>query len=223
MSGAGGSGDADDGDGLPVVEPPFADADEPAADPSRVAGVVLAAGTSSRFGDRNKLLATQGGEPIVRRAVRTLLATRLDPVVVVVGHEADRVAGALDGLDVELVRNDAYAEGQATSVRAAIAALRDRDVDAALIALGDMPFVDETTIETLLDAYEAGVGSALAAAHEGRRGNPVLFDRRHFPALRDVDGDVGGRDILLEGDDGACVAVDDPGVRRDVDEPDDLG
>ncbi|MFA1610684.1 nucleotidyltransferase family protein [Halobellus rubicundus] len=206
--------------GLPVVEPPFADA--PADPAPRVAGVVLAAGTSSRFGDRNKLLATRGGEPLVRRAARTLLATRLDPVVAVVGHEADRVAGALDGLDVEIVRNDAYAEGQATSVRAGIEALSDRGVDAALIALGDMPFLDPETIETLLDAYAAGVGSALAAAHAGDRGNPVLFDRTHFAALCAVDGDVGGREILLEGEDSACVAVDDPGVRRDIDEPGDL-
>ncbi|WP_049987101.1 nucleotidyltransferase family protein [Halobellus rufus] len=219
----------DDSGGLPTVSPPF---DERTSEGSRarrkrprVAGVLLAAGTSSRFGDRNKLLATHGGEPIVRRAARALLDAGLDPVVVVVGHEAERVADALDGLDVRFAANDAYETGQASSVRAGIEALRETEqrVDATVIALGDMPFVSPETVETLVSAYEAGVGDALAAAYEGERGNPVLFDRRHFAALCDVDGDVGGREILLEGDASACVAVPDPGVRRDVDEPADLG
>lgn len=221
-----------DGD-VPVVSPPFegkrSERDR-TRDSSRVAGVLLAAGASTRFGDRNKLLATQGGDPLVRRAARTLLDASLDPVVAVVGHEADRVADALDGLDVTVVVNDEYETGQASSLRAGIGALLDaeregdpdRGVDAAVIALGDMPFVDPETVASLVDAYEAGVGDALAAAHDGVRGNPVLFDRRFFDDLVDVSGDVGGREILLESGESACVAVSDPGVRRDVDEPSDL-
>ncbi|MFD1599534.1 nucleotidyltransferase family protein [Halobellus rarus] len=220
---------------LPVVSPPFDEegADEEGSseedddrtrDRSRVAGVLLAAGTSDRFGDRNKLLATHDGDPLVRHAARTLLDAGLDPVVAVVGHEADRVVDALAGLDVAVVANDAYDTGQASSLRAGIGALRDSDaqVDAAVIALGDMPFVDPETVETLVAAYDAGVGDALAAAHDGVRGNPVLFDRRFFDALADVAGDVGGREILLTSGDSACVSVSDPGVRRDVDEPGDL-
>jgi len=143
----------------------------------------------------------------------------------VVGHEAERVKAALDGLEVRFVTNEAYATGQASSVRAGVQALVDAEeaIDAAVIALGDMPYVASETVETLVDAYEAGVGDALAPAHEGVRGNPVLFDQRFFADLVDVSGDVGGREILLEGGSSACVAVDDPGVRRDVDEPADLG
>jgi len=225
---------ADDVDGLPIVSPPFdgrsrggAGSERPRGRQGRprVAGVLLAAGTSSRFGDRNKLLATREGEPIVRRAARTLLDAGLAPVVVVVGHEAERVKAALDGLEVRFVTNEAYATGQASSVRAGVQALVDAEeaIDAAVIALGDMPYVASETVETLVDAYEAGVGDALAPAHEGVRGNPVLFDQRFFADLVDVSGDVGGREILLEGGSSACVAVDDPGVRRDVDEPADLG
>jgi len=208
------------GTDLPVYTPPF----EPDAGrgPTRVAGVLLAAGTSSRFGGQNKLLATVDGDPLVRRAARTLLDAPVEPVVVVVGHEADRVTGAVADLDVTIVRNDDYAAGQSTSVRAGIRAVADADADAAVVALGDMPFVDPGTVRTLLAAYDAGVGDALAAAHDGDRGNPVLFDRRFFDALTRVDGDVGGRRILLDDDRSACVAVDDGGVRRDVDEPGDL-
>ena len=200
---------------LPVVSPPF---DASGESPS-VAGVLLAAGTSDRYGDHNKLLATHDGDPLVRDAARALLAAPVDPVVVVVGHEADRVSAALDGLDLEPVHNDAYDTGQASSVRAGVRAVRDR-ADAAVVALGDMPFVAPETVALLVDAYAAGAGDALAAAHDGRRGNPVCFDRRFFDALTDVTGDVGGRSILLEN--GTLVDTDDPGVRRDVDRPADL-
>jgi len=201
---------------MTAVAPPF---DAPARPDVSVAGVLLAAGTSTRFGARNKLLASHEGEPLVRRAARSLVAASVDPVVAVVGHEATRVAAALDGLDVELVRNDDYETGQASSVRTGVAAVADR-ADAVVIALGDMPAVSPTTVETLVDAYAAGVGDALAAADEGRRGNPVLFDRRFFDALADVTGDVGGRGILIEH--GTLIETGDPGVRRDVDEPTDL-
>lgn len=205
---------------LPVATPPFET--PPGASP-RVAGVLLAAGTSDRFGEQNKLLATRDGDPLVRRAARTLVDASLEPVVAVVGYEADRVIDALAGLDVTIVRNPDYATGQASSVRAGIRAVAsDAAVDAAVVALGDMPFVDVETIETLLAAYESGVGDALAPAYGGDRGNPVLFDRRYFADLQAVTGDTGGREVLLEDERSALVAVDDPGVRRDVDEPSDL-
>ena len=190
-------------EGLPTVTPPFEGAagetDAPSPAP-RVAGVLLAAGTSSRFGDANKLLATVDGEPVVRRAARTLTEAGLDPVVVVVGHEAERVRTAVEDLPAETVDNDAYAAGQSTSVRTGIDTVRGEDprargdapVDAAVVALGDMPFVDPGTVEALVAAYAAGAGDALAAAHEGDRGNPVLFDRGFFDRLAAVDGDVGG-------------------------------
>lgn len=203
---------------LPIRSPPFEAGER---ESSRVAGVLLAAGTSTRFGDDNKLVATLDGEPLVRHAARTLLDASVAPVVVVVGHEADRIRDALAGFDLRFVANDAYAEGQSTSVRAGIGAL-DATIDAAVVALGDMPFVDSDTVETLVSAYEAGVGDAVAASHDGHRGNPVLFDRRFFTDLTAVAGDIGGRQILLERDGTTCVAVPDSGVRRDIDEPGDL-
>jgi molybdenum cofactor cytidylyltransferase len=238
--------------GLPVVR-----GDDGAATvdgPDTVAGVLLAAGTGSRFADGNKLLATVDGEPIVRRAARTLLDAPVDPVVVVTGHEAERVRGALSSLPVRFVHNDDYAAGQATSVRTGVRALvegldgesgRDRGagrasdgdwthqadgtrrpdtgvVDAAVFALGDMPFVTPATVRALVAAYRAGHGTALAAAYRGERGNPVLFDRRYFDRLAAVEGDVGGRELLVHGDDSALVETGDPGVRRDVDTRTDL-
>jgi len=188
----------------------------------RVVGVLLAAGTSSRFGTENKLLAEIDGTPIVRRAARTLLRADTDSVVVVLGHEADRVRDALFDLDLSFVENPDYERGQSTSVAAGVDAAARSDADAAVFLPGDMPFVAPDTVNALRSAYDAGVGSALAAAFEGRRGNPVLFDARHFDALRRVDGDTGGRRVFLDADTAALVSVDDSGVRADVDTPADL-
>lgn len=208
---------------LPVVDPP-PDASArtrnvEAGSDATVAGILLAAGRSERFGPGNKLLADIEGEPVVRRAARSLLSSWVDDVAVVLGHDGTRVGDALAGLDLRAVRNEAYDAGQSTSVRRGIEAVRDH-AEAAVIALGDMPFVDPGTIDALVAAYDAGAGTALAAAHEGERGNPVLFDAVHFDDLAAIEGDAGGRSILLA--EGRLVETGDPGVRRDVDAPEDI-
>lgn len=216
---------------LPVVESPFEPGGETGGGASggdtRVAGVLLAAGTSSRYGGTNKLVECVDGEPMVRRAARTLTAAGLDPVVVVLGHEADRVREAVRGSEVgpdavlDFAHNPDYADGQATSVAVGVAALPD-GADAAVFALGDMPWVEAASVRLLLDAYRAGVGTALAAACDGERGNPVLWGAGRFDALADQSGDVGGRDLLLSTEGAALVETGDPGVLCDVDRPADL-
>jgi len=185
-----------------------------------VGGVLLAAGNSTRFGEENKLLAGIEGEPMVRRAARSLLGTSLDGVVAVLGHQAETVRDALDGLDVETRVNDDYGEGQSTSVAVGVTAARERSWDAAVFGLGDMPFVDPGSIDALVAVYRERDETAVAPSYEGQRGNPVLFDRKHFDALASVSGDRGGREIIERV--GTLVPVDDPGVRRDIDRPADL-
>lgn len=186
-----------------------------------VAGVLLAAGDSDRFGERDKLLATLDGEPLVRCAARTLADADLDSVAAVVGQESPAVVDALADIDLAVVANPDAAAGQATSVRRGVAWARDR-ADAVVFALGDMPRVDPGTVDRLVAAYRAGRGSALAAGYDGQRGNPVLFDGRHFDALAAVEGDRGGRGVFESADDAAVVETGDPGVRTDVDTPADL-
>jgi molybdenum cofactor cytidylyltransferase len=203
---------------LPVVPPPFETTERQAT----VVGVVLAAGTSSRFGDANKLLVKWNGAAIVRHATEILRRSALDTVVVVVGHQATRVRAVLTDLDVTIVDNEDYEDGQATSVRRGVEAARDVGADATLFALGDMPTVDVESVDHLVSAYHAGQGDALAAACDGTRGNPVLFDDCHADALADVTGDTGGRDILLSSEQSALVETGDRGVLLDVDRPDDI-
>lgn len=180
-----------------------------------IGGILLAAGTGTRFEGGNKLLAELDGASIVRQAALTLLGAPLDAVVAVLGHEAASVESMLSDLDLAVRYNDDYAEGQSSSVAVGVGAARGRDWDGAVFALGDMPYVDPETVETLVDAYEAGAGPVLAPAYEGTRGNPALFDSEYFDALGDVTGDRGGRDIIENV--GTLISVDDPGVCQDID------
>jgi molybdenum cofactor cytidylyltransferase len=195
--------------------------DERSARDPTVLGVVLAAGESTRFGAENKLLAEIDGRPLVGHAAQTLVESWVSAVVAVLGHQQDAVRDALTGLDVAFVENEDYERGQSTSVRRGVAAAIERDVDAAVFLPGDMPFVAAATVDLLIDAYRANIADAVAAAYRDQRGNPVLFDRRHFESLRSVSGDVGGRRVLLESD-GALVETGDAGIVSDIDTQEDL-
>jgi len=186
----------------------------------QVAGLVLAAGSSTRMGDANKLLLEVGGEAMVRRVARTGREAGLDPVVVVTGHEAEEVARAVAGLGVDTVENARHVEGLSTSLAAGLAAL-PQGLDAAMVLLGDMPFVRPETVQALVAAHRPEAGASICVpVHQGKRGNPVLWARRHWPRMQAVEGDRGARALLLErAGEVVEVEVDDPGVLRDVDHP----
>ncbi len=162
----------------------------------RVSGILLAAGPSTRLGGGlPKQLLSFAGEPLVRRAARAALASRLAEVVVVLGHESERVRGVLAGLPVRLVDNPDYPAGQSTSVKAGLLAV-DPAAVAALVLPCDQPFLTAEVIDALLAAYHRTGGPILLPACEGRRGSPVLFDRTLFPELAAITGDSGGRQLL---------------------------
>lgn len=187
-----------------------------------VAGIVLAAGSSSRFGDANKLLAEIDGTTVVERSIRPLHDAEIEPLYVV-ESEHDHVRAVIEPLCVRSVVNEASSNGQATSVRAGIEAVRQcESVDAVVISLGDMPFMNASTIEGLVEAYRAEVAGMVVAGYRGRRGNPVLFDAAYFDSLAELSGDSGARRLVLESDDAVLLETGDPGVVRDIDTPADL-
>lgn len=189
----------------------------------RVAGVVLAGGRSRRMGDSNKLLETLQGRPIVRRVVEEVMGLPIDPVIVVTGHDADAVREALSGLPVHIAYNPDFADGMSTSIRTGVEALA-REVDGALIILGDMPWLSHVAVASLLDAFAPGEGRGICVpVVERKRGNPVLWASRYFGDLCSLEGDVGGRGLLAEYVDDVCeVPVDHHGVLMDVDTPEAL-
>ncbi|SDU47423.1 NTP transferase domain-containing protein [Stappia sp. ES.058] len=188
----------------------------------KIAGVLLAAGQARRAGGINKLLATIDNEPIVRIAARNALGSGLASLTVVTGHMSTEIEAALDGLPVTFVHNPDYAEGMAGSIRAGISALPS-DADAALVLLADMPEVTADAIDRLIAAYapDAGV-PVVAAAHEGKRGNPVLWDKAYFEALARLEGDSGARHLLDDHPDDLALVEIGPGARLDLDTPEAL-
>ena len=194
--------------------------DEPLQAGRAIAAVVLAAGRSSRMGGPNKLLAEIGGRPLLRIVVEAALASRARPVVVVTGHERERVEATLARLPVTFVHNPNYAEGLGTSLKAGIAGL-PAEVDGSVICLGDMPQVDAALIDHLIDAIDPDKGALVAVPTlNGKRGNPVVWSRRFFPDLMAVEGDVGARHLIGRyGEAVVEVPVSDTAVLADIDTP----
>jgi molybdenum cofactor cytidylyltransferase len=162
----------------------------------RIAAVVLAAGRSTRMGAINKLIAEIGGKPLVRIAAEQALASRAKPVIVVTGHEHERVEAALAGLPVRFVHNPDYADGLGTSLKAGIAAV-PADADGVVVCLGDMPQVDAGLIDKLIAAIDPERGGLVVVPSiDGRRGNPVVWSRRFFHDLTAISGDIGARHLI---------------------------
>jgi molybdenum cofactor cytidylyltransferase len=162
----------------------------------RVAALVLAAGRSTRMGAVNKMLAQIGGKPLVRIAAEQALASRARPVIVVTGHEREKVESALKGLPVRLVHNPNYVDGLGTSLKVGIAAVPEES-DAVIVCLGDMPQVDAALIDRLIAAFDPERGGLVVVPSiDGRRGNPVVWSRRFFQDLMGIQGDVGARYLI---------------------------
>ena len=185
-----------------------------------VSALVLAAGCSTRMGLINKLLAPVGGRAMVCAVVEQLADSNVRPIVVVTGHEAERVKEALADTGVSFVHNPAYREGMSGSIRAGLSALPD-SAEAVIVCLGDMPLVRSEHVERLVAAFDPGEGRGICVpVFEGRRGNPVLFARRFFVEMEAIRGDVGARRLIDRYEEHVCeVAVDDRAVLVDVDSP----
>jgi molybdenum cofactor cytidylyltransferase len=191
-----------------------------------IAGIVLAAGESKRFGKPKQLLDWKG-QPFVRAVAQTALRAGLSPVIVVTGANAEQVEAAVRGLDVVIVRNEAWQSGQGSSIREGILALTPppslpqirngkldlRDslefefgggargaegvwVGGAIFLLSDQPQVTTTIIRALMEKHAEGLYPIVAPMIIDRRGNPVLFDRVTFPDLTAIEGDTGGRAVF---------------------------
>ena len=186
-----------------------------------VAGVVLAAGTSSRMG-RNKLLLQLEGRSVLRRAVDTALAAGLDPVLVVVGHQRDQAQAELRDLPCQLVANPDYQSGVNTSLRTGIRAVPD-GCPAAVVMLADMPLVTPAMLRTMLEQYRGGSAPLVVSSYEGVDAPPILYDRSLFDELRVLEGEGCGKKVVKRHSDEAlrlrwpALALTDLDLPADVD------
>lgn len=193
---------------------------QPSPERAPFAAVILAAGAASRMGS-NKMLLEVGGEPMARRAARVALEGGLDPVVVVVGRDADRVRGALAGLPCHFVHNPDFAGPTSSSLHRGIGALPP-EAEGIVVLLGDMVRVGPDMVAALVEAAERD-GAPLAASQYGDVvAPPLLFRRSLFPDLLACHGDGCGRSVLRTHRDRAAIVPAPPGALADVDTPAEL-
>ncbi len=140
-----------------------------------IAAVVLAAGSSQRMGSANKLHLPVHGKPLLRRSLETLLDSKIEQIVVVLGHEHAMTRALIEDLPLRIVYNEAHEQGQMTSVHCGLEAL-DGNWDGIFIALGDQPALSSSDIDLLIDAFaQRDGGEVVVPTYEGQRGNPIII------------------------------------------------
>jgi molybdenum cofactor cytidylyltransferase len=153
--------------------------------------------------------------------VDVALASQADPVVVVLGHQADACQAALGDRPVQVVINPDWVQGQSSSVKAGLAVLPP-NLSAVLFLLADQPGVTPAVVNALIARHRTTLAPVVWPEYKEQRGNPVLFDRVTFPELMSLSGDTGGRPVLrAHAEHAERVPVSDPGVLFDIDTPGD--
>lgn len=160
-----------------------------------VAGIILAAGASSRFGSP-KILSSWVKSTFLRHIAEQALAAELDPVIIVLGAVIKPAKAALVGLPVQIVVNRRWSNGQSSSIQAGLQALNPKKP--VLFLLADQPQVTQTLIRSLVEEYQKTSKPIIAPLVNGKRGNPVLFAPSTFDALDRIEGDQGGRAIFSQ-------------------------
>lgn len=190
---------------------------------SKVAAVVLAAGSSRRMGQQHKLLATLDGTPMVSRVVDSALSSCVYSTTVVIGHRGDEIRTALKEREVMIVNNPDYCTGLAGSLKLGLSSL-PAEIDGAMIILADMPFVSAVLIDRLIDAFSSpGKRNIVVPRKSGRLGNPVIWPVSFFPEIMQLEGDAGAKALLNRfAATVSTVSVEDDAAFFDVDTPTEL-
>lgn len=175
------------------------------------------------MGSLNKLLAEFDGRPMLLHVLDAVRASKVCEVVVVTGHEEDRVRPVAEAFADRLVFNPRHLEGLSTSMIAGLDAILE-EADAVVVCLGDMPRLSARHVDRLIDAFDPGSGREICVpVYCGERGNPVLLGRRFFQEMRSVSGDKGARGLIAAHADAVVeVEMEDEAVLHDIDTPEAL-
>jgi molybdenum cofactor cytidylyltransferase len=185
-----------------------------------ISAVVLAAGLSTRMG-RNKLLLSFQDKALVARVADTLLASRIDEVIVVLGHETEKVRAELQGKPVRLVHNPDYQDGLSTSVRTGVDAVSP-DADGIMICLADQPLLEPADVNRIIEGFAEAKQvnkSIVVPFFKGERGNPVILDASLRVAILGIVGDVGCKGVIKRYPEKVyAIEMENDHVVRDVDD-----
>jgi molybdenum cofactor cytidylyltransferase len=188
----------------------------------KIAGIILAAGRSVRMG-RTKQLLPFKDSTILGTVLNNALASDLDSLIVVLGHDAgpirDSLSHELSHPKVKTVLNPHYRDGQSSSIVAGITALGN-EADAVMFLLGDQPLIRTDTLNLLIRAFRESAAGIIIPFYRKKRGNPVIFDRTLFKDLAQLSKDTGAR-VLFDKHTGKIhkISLSDPGILADIDTP----
>ena len=186
----------------------------------KVAGIILAAGGSTRMGGQNKLLQMVDGTSLVQKVVGSALNSNIESVYVILGYQAALIRQCISNKSVNWVENSDWSRGMASSIKSGIEAL-NTNYDGAMILLGDMPFIEPITINQLLALYQKK--KIVVPVKNGRQGNPVLFSSAFFADLKLLGGDKGAKPIIKKNPDSVIIAnVLTDTIFHDLDTPDQI-
>ena len=186
-----------------------------------VAAVILAAGSSTRMGE-NKLLLALDGETVVRRALRAAADAGLDPVVVVLGHEAERVRAEIAGLPCVPIVNPRHAAGKGTSLQAGIAEVSSAtQAGAAVVMLADMPFVTAAMLATVVARHRASGAPMVVSRYGEVNAPPILYARALFAELLALPGEACGKEMIRRHKPEAALVTWPEDALADIDLPED--
>jgi len=160
----------------------------------RIAGVILAAGASRRLG-RPKQLLPLGGRPLLSLTLAAARQTRLDPLLIILGHAAEEIRRQVDLTGLTVIENPSYSEGLSTSVRLAVQHLPDH-IEAVVFLLGDQPCLEPAIVNRLLETFCRERSAIVQPCYAEGPGHPVLLSRALFPELERLSGDTGARPVL---------------------------
>lgn len=191
-----------------------------------IAAIVLAAGESRRMGSPKARLPfpeTDGSEStFLDHLLRVFGDSKAEPIVVVLGHDADNLARGFQFGRARVIVNRDYKSGMLSSIQAGLRALDGDDVGGALVCPVDHPDVNPAVVDALIERFENEPSAVALPVHRGRRGHPVLFASRVFPELLGAPNSVGARQVVWDHQDDLLeVEVPDKGVTVDIDTPSD--
>jgi molybdenum cofactor cytidylyltransferase len=192
------------------------------------AGIILAAGISKRFGTPKQLVKIKGAY-MIEYVIRASLSSNLRKVYLVLGHCQNNILRALSeniksyhNSRFEVVINSQYRQGMSSSIRTGLSSAKNA-FGSVMFLLGDQPMVESNLIDLMLKRFYESDKNICVPVYKGKRGNPTIFSREYFNLLQSIEGDSGGKDIIIANpDDILKIETDSPACVYDIDTMDDL-